>query len=309
MTASQELDFLPGNVKKAVGGASSGDLWMIQRSRIRTHPKLQPRDKTTKQYKERVRYLADLIKANGFDRAFPLKVYAAREGDEDVLYLVQGHRRLEAVDLAVSEGMNIEVIPCVTTDRGTTMEDLMFATITGNEGEPLTPIEKAARIRELMGCNLELDLIAKRLGYTVVHVKNLLSILEAPRDVRQMVQSGKVAASVAVDAVKEHGKQAGSILQAGLEVAKAKGKEKVTPKHLREVAAKSGKAPKTGKAAAEAPKAGAANGATHPALQRAAAWIAKEVDAADESPYLALIACTLELGKPEELQKLVNKLR
>ncbi|MCW5260889.1 hypothetical protein D5045_11990 [Verminephrobacter eiseniae] len=71
MTDSQELDLLPGNVKKAVGGASSGDLWMLQRSLIRRHPKLQPRDNTTEHYKERVRHLADLMHANGYDRSFP----------------------------------------------------------------------------------------------------------------------------------------------------------------------------------------------------------------------------------------------
>src|SRR6218665_1732301 len=86
MTDSQELDLLPGNVKKAVGGATSGDLWMLQRSLIRRHPKLQPRDNTTEHYKERVRHLADLMHANGYDRSFPLKVFAAREDDQDVLY-------------------------------------------------------------------------------------------------------------------------------------------------------------------------------------------------------------------------------
>lgn len=177
---TQPLDLIPGNVKKAVGGASSGDLWMVKRDLIRTHPKLQPRDKTSQAYKDRVRHLADLIKANGYDRAFPLKVYAARENDEDVLYVVQGHRRLEAVNLAASEGKEINTVPCVTTDRGTSMEDLMFATVNGNESDPLQPIEKAQMVRELMGCNLELDYIAKRMGYTLPYVKNLLSILEAP---------------------------------------------------------------------------------------------------------------------------------
>ncbi|MCW5236046.1 ParB/RepB/Spo0J family partition protein [Verminephrobacter eiseniae] len=223
MTDTQELDLLPGNVKKAVGGASSGDLWMLQRSLIRRHPKLQPRDNTTGHCRERVRHLANLMHANGYDRSFPLKVFAAREDGQDVLYLVQGHTRLDAFDLAVSEGKDMEVIPCVTTDRGTTMEDLLVSTITGNEGEPLTPIEKAGIVRELQGCNVELGSIARRLGYTLAYVKSLLSILEAPREVREMVQEGKVAASVAVGTVKEHGKQAGAVLKAGLEVAKAKG--------------------------------------------------------------------------------------
>lgn len=308
---SQELNLLAGNVKKAVGGASSGDLWMIERSRLRFHPRLQPRDRTTQQYKDRVRFLANLMKANGYDRAFPIKVFAAKEDGEDVLYVVQGHRRVEAFDLAVAEGKEMELIPSVTTDRGTNMEDLIFATINGNEGEPLAPIEKAKQIKELIGCNLELDYIATRLGYGVPYVKNLLSILEAPRDVRTMVQEGQVAAAVAVKTVKEHGNEAGAVLKAGLEVAKAKGKEKVTPKHLKAVAPKQAKDGAT-KDVSDA-KSGKNNGVTTPAdnaaLKRAAAWIAKETKAEDEFAFMALIATTLVLGGTDELRGMVTELR
>lgn len=299
---TQSLDLIPGNVKKAVGGASSGDLWMVKRDLIRTHPKLQPRDKTSQAYKDRVRHLADLIKANGYDRAFPLKVYAARENDEDVLYVVQGHRRLEAVNLAASEGKEIDTVPCVTTDRGTSMEDLMFATVNGNEGDPLQPIEKAQRIRELMGCNLELDYIAKRLGYSLPYVKNLLSILEAPRDVRTMVQEGKVAAAVAVKTVKEHGKQAGAVLRAGLEAAQAKGKDKVTPKHLRAAAPEGVQAPVVRTAGQQPSDA-------DPALERAAQWIAQEIMPGHEASYLALLGIALGKKSAAKVKALVAQQR
>lgn len=299
---TQTLDLIPGNVKKAVGGASSGDLWMVKRELIRTHPKLQPRDKTSQAYKDRVRHLADLIHANGYDRAFPLKVYTAREGDDDVLYVVQGHRRLEAVALAVAEGKEIDTVPCVTTDRGTSMEDLMFATVNGNEGDPLQPIEKAQMVRELMGCNLELDYIAKRMGYSLPYVKNLLSILEAPRDVRTMVQEGKVAAAVAVKTVKEHGKQAGAVLQAGLEAAKAKGKNKVTPKHLRAAAPESAQAP-DGRASVQQPA------QADPPVERAAQWIVREVVPGQEAPYLALLDIALGKKNAATVKELVTRQR
>ncbi len=319
MSESQQLDLLAGNVKKAVGGASSGDLWMVHRSRLRFHPKLQPRDRTTEKYKERVRWLANLMKANGYDRAFPIKVFAAKENGEDVLYVVQGHRRVEGVDLAVSEGKQIDFIPCVTTDRGTTMEDLLFATINGNEGDPLTPIEKARQIKELQGCNVPLDVIAERLGNGMGYLKSLLAILETPRDVREMVDAGNVAGNVAVQTVREHGREASQILKAGLDVAKkqavAKAKKgkpvnlaavKVTPKHIKQVAP-----PKT---TAAAQKAGSKTAASEPAtkpveLMRAAEWIASNVKAEDEYPYLALIATTLGLGGTTDLKNTVHNLR
>jgi ParB-like chromosome segregation protein Spo0J len=199
------------------------------------------------------------------------------------------------------------------------MEDLLISTVTGNEGEPLTPIEKAGVIRDLQGCNMELDVIAKRLGYTLLHVKNLLSILEAPREVREMVQEGKVSAAVAVQTVKEHGKNAGTILRSGLEVAQSKGKDKVTPKHLREVSPqkaerKSAKDGKEGRASkpAEAPEKLApthADEAIDAALQRGAGWIVQEVQAGDEAPFISLVAATLGLKDTAALQELVAKLR
>jgi 5-formyltetrahydrofolate cyclo-ligase len=317
MSANQtELNLIAGNVKKAVGGASSGDLWMVERSRLRFHPKLQPRDRTTQPYKERVRHLANLMKANGYDRAFPVKVFAAKEDGEDVLYVVQGHRRVEAVDLAIAEGKEIEFVPCVTTDRGTNMEDLIFATINGNEGDPLAPIEKAKQIKELLGCNLQLDYIAQRLGYGVGYVKSLLAILETPREVCNMVQEGQVAANVAVQTVREHGKDAAAVLKAGREVAqaqaiaKAKGKGKavdlekvkVTPKHLKKVM------PQPPKRVSGTPTPAPATESSS-AILRAAQWIAKEVKVEDEYPYLALVATTLSLNGTTELQGEVAKLR
>lgn len=232
-TTNDELNLMPGNVKAAVAGANSADLWMVDRRLIRRHPKLQPRDKNTPEYKNRVQFLKGLIMANGYDRAFPLKLYVARENGEDVLYLVQGHRRLDAVDLACEEGKEIEKIPCVTTERGTTMADLLISTVTGNEGEQLRPIETAGIVRELIKMNFTEDEIARRLNFSRTYITNLLDMLEAPRAVREMIQEGQVAAAVALNTVREHGENAITALQAGLEVAKSKGKDKVTPKHLR----------------------------------------------------------------------------
>lgn len=310
MTDTNDLELIPGNVKNAVAGASSADLWMVQRKLIRTHPKLQPRDKHSQKYKERVRFLADLIKANGYDRAFPIKVYVARENNESVLYLVQGHTRLDAVDLVNSEGGQIEVIPCVTTERGTSMEDLLIATVTGNEGEPLTPIEKAKVVRELMGWNLELDTIAQRLGYTRAYINNLLSLLEAPRDVREMVQEGKVAAAVAIKTVKEHGTGALRVLKEGLEIAKSKGKEKVTPKHLKPASEKAQgikSTPIKVQATAVTEKQGPVK-EENLMLQRAAQWIVENATPEQEAQYLSLAAAMLEVT-PESVQDAAQKLR
>lgn len=276
MSDQEELNLLPGNVKAAVAGASSADLWLVEPELIRTHPKLQPRDKNTQAYKDRVRYLADLIKANGYDRGFPLKLYVAREDGQDVLFLVQGHRRLDAVRLAIEEGFKIEKIPCVTTERGTTMEDLLVSTVTGNEGEPLQPIETAAIVRELIGMNMTEPEIARRLGYSKTHISNLLSMLEAPRDVREMIQGGQVAASVAIQTVKDHGKEAAKVLQAGLEVAKAKGKDKVTPKHIKAAGMDKPKTPKAKGPETEPQESGA------PTAQDSA----PENTAGDEQPQL-----------------------
>jgi len=60
----------------------------------------------------------------------------------------------------------------------------------------------------------------------------MIQLAEANSDVHQAVNAGQISGTAALKMVKQHGSRAGAVIQAGLEQAKAEGKEKVTPRAL-----------------------------------------------------------------------------
>lgn len=234
MTTETTLpQFEQGSLKKATNGMTSGDLWNCPRQRIHVDPDFNVRIKDDA-YQTRVRSIADSIKVNGFYKDKPLAGYAALDPSGfEIIILTDGHTRLDAVDLAVSEGVEIKDIPMVTKPRGTSMEDLTVALVTGNSGEKLTPFEMATVCKRLVGYGMEVKDIATRLGYGKAYIEGLLDLLAAPKAVRDLVATGKVSATLAVETIKTHGKEAGNVLSAGVEAATASGKGKVTKKHVK----------------------------------------------------------------------------
>ena len=235
MTASQ-IQLIPGNVKSATQGCKSSDLWKLTRDRIVVQPGFNVRDKDV-DYQARVRVIADSIKAFGYQQDRPITVFVAQVDGRDVGIVVDGHTRIDAVDLAISEGVAIETIPAITKPRGTSMEDLAVGLVTSNAGERLKPMEIARVVKRLLGFGVDDTDIAKRLGFTIKYVRSLLDLLAAPSDIRKMVANGEVSAGTAIDVLRKHKGEALAVLQAGKEVAAANGKEKMTPKHIKAASA------------------------------------------------------------------------
>lgn len=224
-------ELTPGNTKaamKAVGAASS-DLWKVAPDKLRTLEGFNARVKNDA-YAARVRWIADSIKANGFYPDKPLTGFVALEDGEEVIYVTGGHRRHEAVTLAVSEGVEVATVPVVIKPRGTSMEDLTVDLVVGNEGEPLTTYEQAVVCKRLAGFGWDSKEIARRLGYsTAQYVDGLLSLASAPLAVRKMVIEAVISATTAIEAIKKHGGKATDVLLAAM-VKSAGGR--VTAKHM-----------------------------------------------------------------------------
>lgn len=227
------IELTSGNVKAGMksAGASSSDLWMVPRAQIRVLPGFNVRTRTP-EYEQHIRAIGESILANGYRKDKPMAGYVAKEGDENIIYITDGHSRLEGVDYAIERGAEIEVLPVVTSPVGTSMEDLTIGLVTSNSGRPLTPIEKAAVCKRLVGYGMEVPEIARRLGLTGAYVGELLALCAAPTKVRKMVEAGQVSAGNAVRAVKKHGAKAAEMLGDQLVTAQADGKKKVTARVL-----------------------------------------------------------------------------
>jgi ParB family transcriptional regulator, chromosome partitioning protein len=226
------FQFTMGSIKGVMrDGASKSDLWIVPRELIKVVPGFNVRDKDA-QYFAAVREYADSMKVNGFYRNKALAGYVAVENGENVIYVTDGHTRLDAVDLANAEGAEISKIPMIISPAGTNAEDLTIALVTSNSGRNLRPHEIAKVVKRLLGYNMGIDEIAKRLCFTKVYVEGLLKLLEAPHGVREMVKDGKVSATLAIETYKKHGVSAEKLLQDGLAMATSLGKDKVTKKNI-----------------------------------------------------------------------------
>jgi ParB family chromosome partitioning protein len=224
---------VPGGAKSFMKdtGSSSRDLWQVDVGLVKVLPNFNVRIKDDK-YVDHIRRLADSMKEEGFYQDKPLAGYVAKEGQEQVIYITDGHCRLEAVRLAIKEGAEIVKVPVVVASAGSSMEDLTVALVRANDGKPLTPLEIAIVCRRLTKFNWEVKEIARRLGFSQNYVEGLLLLIGAPQEVRAMVESGEVSASTAIGILRSDGDKAYEKLQEGLEKAKAKGKDKVTKKHM-----------------------------------------------------------------------------
>lgn len=234
-----DLELAPGSVDSAMSDAGAQrprGTYKVPREHIQVIDGFNIRNANDPAYKTHLRFLADSMKANGYMEDKPLAGYVAKDDDgKSVVYVTDGHSRLLAVDIANAEGAEITSIPVVVKPKGTSMEDLTIALYTSNTGKPLTTFETAELCKRLVGYGMDEKTVAKRLGFKAgkKYVDDLLTLVAAPREVRELVASGKVSASLAIDMLKTDGAKAGKKLKAAAEKAQAEGKSKVTPKSLK----------------------------------------------------------------------------
>jgi ParB-like chromosome segregation protein Spo0J len=211
-------ELTPGNTKAAMkaAGAVSADLWQVEPGRLRILEGFNARVKNDA-YADRVRWIANSIKANGYYKDKPLTGFVALEDGIEVIYVTGGHRRREAVLLALSEGVEVAAVPVVIKPRGTSMEDLTVDLVVGNEGEPLTTYEQAIVCKRLAAFGWETKEIARRLGYaSTQYVDGLLSLAAAPLAIRKMVMESIISATTAIDVIRKHGDKATGMLLAAM---------------------------------------------------------------------------------------------
>lgn len=233
LATSPDITLVAGSIKGAMkaAGAAKRDLWFVPRSQIRVIPGFNVRIQNAA-YHAHIRALADSITTEGFKPEHPLAGYVAREGDDSVIYLNDGHCRLNGVDLAVSEGLEIDLLPVVVSTKAHDLEDITVGLVRSNAGKPLESLEKAAVCKRLVGFGWDETRIAKRLGFTENYVRDLLTLIGAPAKVREMVASDQISATAALKAMATHGDQVIVKIEEGLQMAKAAGKARVTTRYL-----------------------------------------------------------------------------
>lgn len=222
-----------GNVKAAMksAGAKSSDLWQVDPRQVRVMTGFNVRERTP-EYEQHIEAITQSIIANGYYPDKPMAGFVARENGENIIYVTDGHSRHEAVMAAIERGHMIETVPIVIKPAGTSMEDLTVALVKSNEGRPLNPMEIGTVCKRLLGMGLDEKIIAQRLGFSRNYIDDVLTLVGADKAVRDMVTTGQIAATLAIQELKQDPERAPERLQRAIQTAQSLGKEKATRKHL-----------------------------------------------------------------------------
>ncbi|MDG1581079.1 hypothetical protein [Pseudomonas sp. GOM6] len=230
---SEDLFF--GGIKKFMGKTPSADLWKIEAKDLETLqilPGLNVRI-DDEGLKAHIRQLADSMKVGGYKMSKPIEVAILDRNGELGAYITDGHCRIAAVKLAISEGAEIKQISCVTLpSKGMDIKDLTVGLIRSNSGKDLTPYEKAIACKRLFNYGMSEAEIAEKTGITPEYVGLLLEAISAPLSIVAMIQAGEVALNTAVETMRKYGPKAVEMLKAGLVASKAAGKKSVTASFL-----------------------------------------------------------------------------
>lgn len=156
--------------------------------------------------------------------------------DNGQILIVDGHHRHAAAMDAIEKGFDIKALDA-RHFRGNDIERVAHM-ITSAGGLALTPLQLGIQYRKLIGFGWNEKQIADRVGKTVVHVRDSITLAESNSDVHQHINDGSVSGTAALEAVKQHGSKAGAVISQALQQAKAEGKTKVTPALLAKQQAK-----------------------------------------------------------------------
>lgn len=216
-------------------GATAGKLFNIPIDKIKLIPGFNVRVDGP-DYRAHRDMLADLIRAKGFDETKPLAGYVAKEGDENVIYITDGHTRLDAVTMVNADegGPTIEKLPVIVRTEAPSLSDLTAALHTNNTGRPLSPFELGVVVKRLLKEEgAEKSAIAATLAVTPRYLDDVLLLVNSPKEVRTAVLQGEVSSTMAIQQLRKAGDnpaKAAEVITAAVDKAKKAGKSKATTK-------------------------------------------------------------------------------
>ena len=122
----------------------------------------------------------------------PLKVAKIR--GEEKYRLIDGHRRMAAINLALSRGLSFPYV-LVTTFTGNEEDEVFSMIVTGTGQKQLTEIEQAEGIKRLVQFGYSVEEIAKKIGKSIPHVYSLTHIANLPKKVKDKIHEGSISAT------------------------------------------------------------------------------------------------------------------
>lgn len=158
----------------------------------------------TPQFRASIRQMADSWKAGANMPPIVLK--------QGTLIVTDGHRRTLGALLAIEEGLDLRKV-AVMEREGNEVDrlDYMLDTESGQRG--YSTLEKGIAYKRYLAWGHTKQEIAKRRKISVTHIEQAVKLANADRELQRLVAEELVSVSAALDAIKEHGDDAGKFLK------------------------------------------------------------------------------------------------
>ena len=179
----------------------------------------------TEDLQAHIESLAQSIATRGVE--VPLAIFM----DGDTPVLTDGHCRLQAIAIANEKfGADITEVPVILESKLYNDADRKASLLTRNSAFPLSLLEKAGVVGDLLAFEWTEEKIMETLGCSISHVKDLRLLSTATEVVRELVINDTVSATNAIEAIRKFGAKAGEALTEAVKIANTQGRAKVTKK-------------------------------------------------------------------------------
>ena len=152
---------------------------------------------------------------------------------EDKFELVDGHRRFKAIQYLLANGHDVPYVK-LTPFTGNDEERVLAMVTTGTGQKPLTEIEQAEAIKRLVNFHYKPEEIGKKIGKSVPHIYNMLTLANTSRKVKELVISGKISGTTIVHIIRktDDEREQYQMVTEAIENAKKEGKKTATAKNV-----------------------------------------------------------------------------
>lgn len=174
--------------------------------------------------------LMESIVQNGLRN--PLKGYM-KDGK---VILREGFRRMRAVTLALKAGKKIERVPVILDERLLSEEERTLEFLINNDGKPFTMLEQSEVVKQLLKHGLKTTEVVTRTGKARGYIENLIMLGNVPTKIREYIKANKISAHAVIQilqAIKGDEAKLIAAVEEAMTAAKAAGKDKATPKHVK----------------------------------------------------------------------------
>lgn len=213
-----------GGIKQLSDGRS--DIFKVNPYLIEVMDGFNVRNFESEDLLNHVDSLAQSIAQIGVQRALTVRIKDGR------LVLKDGECRLRATIRAIEVyGAEIATVPVRAAERYESDADAVLGILVENSGLPLDPLAKSNVVKRLKTFGWSDTEIAAKAGMSKGYVGRLLELAGLDEDVKIMIRTGVVSASLAVDTARDNGfdtTKTVEVLREAKVVAEQSGKARVT---------------------------------------------------------------------------------